>query len=148
MIIAALGFSANAQRGVQVNNGNYSSIRQYIHVLNLSPSQVRDWSDLNRYYEDEFFYVRNDRRLSNRERTRKLEKLYDKRDRDLRGILTNRQYRKFSGLRSFHSYNRPTTVIYNSGARYNNGRYNNGRYNNGRRYGNSCPANGRRYYRY
>ena len=104
MIFAALGFSANAQRDVKVNN-NYNSVKQYVHVLNLSQSQVYDWSALNDYYDNEIYYVRNDRRLSAIAKSRKLDRLYDSKNKDIRRLLTNRQYRKFINLRSYNNRN-------------------------------------------
>ena len=138
MIFAALGLTAHAQRGAYANNGNFNSVRQYIQVLDLTPSQVRAWSELNNYYESEFIYVRNDRGLSARAKSRKLDRLFNQRDRDLRGILSNRQYRTFSNLKSYNAYSRPS-AYYGSTVRYNNNRYSNNRYNNNRRgRGNTC----------
>lgn len=118
MIFAALGFTANAQRGVYASNNN-TSVSQYIYALDLTKSQVRDWSEVNRYYEDEFQYVRNDRNLSNRARSSKMDRLYYQRDQDVRGILSNRQYRTFSGLRSYNSYYRPSARFNRNNSRYN-----------------------------
>ena len=139
MIFAALGFTAHAHHGTSTSNSDFTSVREYAHVLNLSPSQVRDWSKLNKYFEDEFYYVRKDRRLSSRAKTKKLNNLYEQRDRDLRKILSNRQYRKFSNLKAYNSYSRPSSSSYGNGTRYNS-------YNSNSNYGPtySCPANNNR----
>ena len=138
MIFAALGFTANAQRGAAYASNSNTSVNQFIYALDLSPSQVRDWNELNRYYEDEFYYVRNDRKLSSRAKTRKLENLYDQRDRDLRKILSKYQYKKFVGLKSYNAYSRPNTYT-----RPTTTYYRNNNYNTGSRYGNR--GNGRNY---
>jgi len=146
MIFAALGFTANAQSGVYASNhGN--SVKRYIRVLDLSPSQVRDWSKLNTYFADEIYYVQNDRGLSPRAKTRKLNRLYEQKDRDLRRILDNYQYKKYRNLKSYNNnngYGRSTSYGYRNTSRY----YNSYGYNRG---GSYCPSNynrGRRSYSY
>lgn len=145
MIFATLGFTANAQRGVYASNSGDYFVQKYAYALNLRKSQIVDWTDLNRYYDDQFQYVLNDNGLSPRVKQKKVNRLYEQRDYDLRKILTNRQYRKLSTMRSFQAYNRPSSRNYGNSGRYdsyysNQGYYGNNRgYNRGSR-GSYCPS--------
>jgi len=102
MILAALGFQANAQRGVFVHE-SYNSVRKYIHPLRLSHNQVVDWTKLNRHVSTVARNIERDRHLSPRMKGKKIRRLYDKKDRRLREILSRRQYNKFRNMRSFDS---------------------------------------------
>jgi len=98
-ILAALSFQAEAQRGVFVHEA-YNSVRKYIHPLRLSQAQVIDWSALNRHFDEQIYLVRNDRYLSQRMRSRRLQHLYNRKNHGLRNILSRRQYDKYRYIRS------------------------------------------------
>ena len=74
MIIATTGFSASAQKGVNVNDKD-NPVKEYAQILELSESQVYDWTELNNYYDKEYDFVKNDESLSKRDKRKQLKKL-------------------------------------------------------------------------
>ncbi len=123
MILAALGFQANAQRGVFVHE-SYNSVRKYIHPLRLGHNQVVDWTRLNKRTNAEVRNIERDRYLTPRMKARKIDRLFDRKDRRLRDILTRRQYQKFRNIRIGQRGNR--------GGYYGDGRYDDRRYDDRR----------------
>ncbi len=99
-------FGSNYSFASNSNFGSSSKIRFYARELRLSRRQARHLDDILFHYNRKIDRVRSDRFLSRRSKRYRVNDLLERRELEVRDILSRRQYAKYRHIRNFENYRR------------------------------------------